>query len=453
MAVGIVSYGQYNFMWANDLLVKNKFWMVRTASTDTFSISQNATTTEINSTNPIVLNNTFTITPLTNSKLIGTNASKQLISVEDIDITDTTITAITVDTLHINHELDLDYLSLGMTRDISATSSMLQIGKTTPVGLVGLTNYSNGLAHGITTILPTSAQFQIKTLNNSSGGAVINSISANTGVNPIIINGISTTALTTVGYITINAALKNGTGVQAIGVSENLFTVTNNTSERFKVTGEGNIYTRANAASSFGKESVQFAATAGSNFTIHAGACYPTGTNLNGGFLILNPGISTNQGLSQTTLRRLTRPSASGTTNNTYRDAIMVMSDKHLVNNTATTIFTVPFPTDSATYGNSVSGKILYEIAVRGSDGVQIHSGVCEYVGYEYLGDVVVNTPIDISSEKLYGASTLTVTPLLAYAAGVWTMKFTVNSSLTTPLIKFNYDLIQGNGGATVTQN
>lgn len=69
MAVAVFSYGQYNFMWANDLLVKNKFWMVRIASNDTMSFYQDASTSYWNSTNPIQIN-TDTL------KLFGKNITK-----------------------------------------------------------------------------------------------------------------------------------------------------------------------------------------------------------------------------------------------------------------------------------------------------------------------------------------------------------------------------------------
>jgi hypothetical protein len=47
----------------------------------------------------------------------------------------------------------------------------------------------------------------------------------------------------------------------------------------------------------------------------------------------------------------------------------------------------------------------------------------------------------------------LAVTPTLAFATGVWTVQVNCNSSLTAPVVKFDYVIIQGSGGATITNN
>ena len=102
----------------------------------------------------------------------------------------------------------------------------------------------------------------------------------------------------------------------------------------------------------------------GINLNIVAGGTSTSKTSGNGGVLYLRGGKSNNAGYSSVRLQRYSRTSSDGTTENTARDAFVVPSDKPLSNNTATTLFTIPFPSDSATYGNSVSGKICYAILV-----------------------------------------------------------------------------------------
>lgn len=131
-------------------------------------------------------------------------------------------------------------------------------------------------------------------------------------------------------------------------------------------------------------------------------------------------------------------------------ERLRIASAKVLTHNTATSIFTAAFPPDSSSYGNSCSGQLMYSVSIRGTDGVQTETGVITYSGVEYLGVTTTTGTANAVNSQTLSSGTLTTTPTLEYAAGVWTIKVTANSNLTTPVYKFTYILLSHNGGSII---
>ena len=122
----------------------------------------------------------------------------------------------------------------------------------------------------------------------------------------------------------------------------------------------------------------------------------------------------------------------------------LILAPKTVTDNALTSIFSMAFPSDSTTYGNSVACDVHFTVSTLAADGRQTVSGVIQYSGVEYLGTVTVSAPVSISSEAK-SSGTYTITPALVYAAGVWTFKITVDSDLTTPVHKLNLQIHNGN--------
>jgi hypothetical protein len=130
-------------------------------------------------------------------------------------------------------------------------------------------------------------------------------------------------------------------------------------------------------------------------------------------------------------------------------ERMRIASAKTLTHTTATSIFTCAFPPDSSSYGNTISGQLMYSVTVRGTNGVQSETGTINYNGTEYLGVIYSSGTTDVST-KSFSTGTMTIVPTVEYAAGVWTVKINATSDLTTPAYKCTYISLLHNGGVVI---
>lgn len=97
---------------------------------------------------------------------------------------------------------------------------------------------TTGVAHGMTTLVPTTTSGKISN-NNSSGGLAVQGFANSTSIG-LVLSGTSTTS-TTVPAITMLGRKQSGTGVAAIANTELLLTITNNLAVKFSLFGNGDI--------------------------------------------------------------------------------------------------------------------------------------------------------------------------------------------------------------------
>lgn len=105
---------------------------------------------------------------------------------------------------------------------------------------------TNGLAHGITTKLPTDAFFAIDTADSTKGGAIIYGATAEDDRVAININATRSTVYGGDGErecIAINGSDKSGTGSSAIADDSKILTINNYITEKVVVYGNGDIHT------------------------------------------------------------------------------------------------------------------------------------------------------------------------------------------------------------------
>ena len=181
--------------------------------------------------------------------------------------------------------------------------------------------------------------------------------------------------------------------------------------------------------------------TDGKTLTFSGGSCAASGTDLNGGKVYVNPGKSTNKGMTSLRFGRADRTTASGTTYNALYDAILIPSVKPMTNNVSDSIFRVPCPD-----GAMIGGIINYTVTVSGTGPeFQIHTGMVKIAGYRNgstynftIKDQTTDDTETLSSGSL--GRTWTVTS----GAGTITVKCNFNSSLTSAVIKLYYDYHNG---------
>ena len=112
---------------------------------------------------------------------------------------------------------------------------------------------SSDVAHGVTTIMETDTYGALAKHHATEGGLHITGIRASTGSPGVVIRAIGTavtgdppTTSTSANAI-VNCALINGTGVQAVGATNPMFSVQNNDTNEFVVMGDGELYSNQSA--------------------------------------------------------------------------------------------------------------------------------------------------------------------------------------------------------------
>lgn len=101
---------------------------------------------------------------------------------------------------------------------------------------------SSDVAHGVTTIAETDTFAYFKKISANDGGVTLTGLSeGNAGVylTPIITTAVTLKSTSGAGAAQVDAYLKNGTGVTAIGADGNLFSISNNGTVRFICDAEG----------------------------------------------------------------------------------------------------------------------------------------------------------------------------------------------------------------------
>jgi hypothetical protein len=191
---------------------------------------------------------------------------------------------------------------------------------------------------------------------------------------------------------------------------------------------------------------------AGANLTIKPQSAFAGGTRkLAGGMTTIEPGKCKDWAFSSVRLSGNTRGNAS-TTLDSLVNRVIVPSSRILTNNVDSIAFTTTnLAADTATYGNTTSGCFFYQVSVKGTNGTQSESGIVTYTGTYWNVTATVNASINNEVEAK-STGTLVVTPTLSYNLGVWTMNINANSSLTSPVIRFDYVEIKGASSPTFTQ-
>jgi len=201
------------------------------------------------------------------------------------------------------------------------------------------------------------------------------------------------------------------------------------------------------AAKTFGIEA-NTATSAGSNFTINAGGNTAGGTaNLNGGMLILSPGLAKDTGYASVRITRNLRSATSGTALNTLQDAVIVMSSNNLTDNTAKPLFSVALATDAG-----AGGTIQYSITAVDGDTTQTYTGSVNYQCVNMNGNVVVEFEnIGSSTEYPLAVTDMAVTWSANTSASSVDIKCTADVAFIPTNIKI-YSTVFNNSLSTITQ-
>lgn len=189
----------------------------------------------------------------------------------------------------------------------------------------------------------------------------------------------------------------------------------------------GNLRFKGTAARTIGLNRETTAATAGHDLTIDAGGGKSGGTDLAGGDLILKSGQSTGTAQSYVRIRVPSSGTASGTTENTPVDRVVVVPGKTIVNNTDTDMFKIDISGNT-----SCGGSFAWETSTvdAGLD-YQISSGVVNYAVYNKSGTFGMDIVKMASDALASSAGTLTNTFKLAQVGTDLVVRINHTSSLT----------------------
>jgi hypothetical protein len=185
----------------------------------------------------------------------------------------------------------------------------------------------------------------------------------------------------------------------------------------------------------------------GNDLNIYSGGAYSTGSNLDGGKLLLSSGISTGSGMTSTIIKRYTRD-ASASTDNTQTDALVITSEKTLVDNTATSLFEVSLPSNSV-----AGGTIEYTVSATDGTDFQAHTGTVWYSACNKSGvyTTAISDESNADSANISSSGTLSETWSILTGTNKITIQANFNSSLSTPTIKMYY-FIHNGSVQTITQ-
>lgn len=242
-----------------------------------------------------------------------------------------------------------------------------------------------------------------QTLTIQAGGAL--SGGTNLGGGTLIISsGISTgTGRSDIEFRTAVTG-GSGTGDNTPGASFAIL----GTSPRgtISIGGVSAIYTgmniRATSAYQIGMVRHSTANTAGNNLTVNAGGAASAATDKAGGSLILTSGISTGTANSLVKVQTYTAASASGTTDNTAIDRLIITSPKALTDAVATNLISCTIAS-----GSVIGGIIRYSIEVTDGTDFQIETGYVVFSATNKAG-VVTCTITEHNSQQNTTAGTLT---------------------------------------------
>ena len=169
-------------------------------------------------------------------------------------------------------------------------------------------------------------------------------------------------------------------------------------------------------------------------------------TDLDGGRLQLNGGISTGTGKTSVRLLRNSRAATTGTTDNTTSDALIVPSEFNLTNSGANSLFTI-----SLTTLNGTGGVIDFSIQTNDATNGQTYTGTVRYSARNKGGVYTSNITEDAETSKSLDTGTLTTAWSITTGTNVITIVLTPTSSLTPTSMKLFYT-IKNNSVSTITQ-
>jgi len=229
----------------------------------------------------------------------------------------------------------------------------------------------------------------------------------------------------------------NNGGNSVFGVPD--FGVYNNNRAGFQVASGAlpsfDVSIGGQAARTIGLERQTTSNTAGNGLTISASAATTGATDKNGGTLTLQPGVPTGQGKSLISLQTPTRATASGTSDQTMVDRLVLGGKRILTNNSATAVLNA-----TAASGSTVAGIIHYSVIVTNGTDYQVESGQVHYTGVNKAGTVTSTVTETAASTQTLSTGTLTSAWTIGTANPV-VVSVNANSSLTPstgyPLLTF----------------
>jgi hypothetical protein len=205
-----------------------------------------------------------------------------------------------------------------------------------------------------------------------------------------------------------------------------------------------------NSARTIWMERHTTANTAGNNLTIQGGGATSGATDKDGGMVVVQPGLSTGTGKGSTRIKRLTRAGATGTTDNTLIDGIVVMAEKSITAEGSVNLFEVALPAAGMCAG-SMSFQIL---ATDGTD-FQSHACNVNYAAVNKAGvytSQIVEAPIAGSADA--NSTGVAITDTWAITSG--TNKITISVTIACASIVANdiklYYTVHNGGRNAITQ-
>lgn len=165
--------------------------------------------------------------------------------------------------------------------------------------------------------------------------------------------------------------------------------------------------------------------TAGNTLTIQAGGATSAATDKAGGNVIISPGASTGTGRVNARIKGYTVATATGTSDNTQIDRLLIGLFKALTNNTAITVVNVTVASNTV-----AAGELHYAVEVFNGTDLQVEEGIVSYHVTNKAGTIANNTIVKSSNQQAAISGTLTVTWAIS-AANPALLSVNANSSLT----------------------
>lgn len=304
---------------------------------------------------------------------------------------------------------------------------------------------TSGLAHGMTTLAPTNVAGQIQT--NANGQLAFQAYTdATAAIAALGFNGIhGGTPSGAVMYF--SSSKKSGTTRGALADGEMAFSFRNVTAEKLNIYGNGDTKWTGQNDITIGTLRQQTAATAGKNVTFAIGGAVTGGTNLGGGMLAFGAGISTGSATSSIRSYRVTRDAAA-TTDNIRVEAEILPSEKTLVDNVATGLFTVALPQTASL--NYVGGTIYYQVFAfsAAGDSISGHSGSVKFAACQtaagYQTSIVDEAVTESADIETHAALTLTESWTITTGSNIITVNATFDSSIGIVTLKCYYKVLIG---------
>ena len=205
-----------------------------------------------------------------------------------------------------------------------------------------------------------------------------------------------------------------------------------------------------NSARTIWMERHTTANTAGNDLTVQGGGATSGATDKDGGMAVIQPGLSTGTGKGSTRIKRLTRAGATGTTDNTLVDGMVIMAEKSITAEGSVNLFEVALPA-----GGMCAGSVSFQILATDGTDFQSHSCNVNYAAVNKAGvytSQIVEAPIAGSADA--NSTGVAITDTWAITSG--TNKVTISVSVTCASIVANdiklYYTVHNGGRNAITQ-